>query len=413
MYAIKIRKIKFRQIIMVNIFLMCLFQMALVDYTHGILNRVVSYTDEILTAIFLLVCIFNLNKLLKDKNDRKILTYSIILLLIGTISSMYYQYQSIVPSFIDAIFTTMKFIITYFGVKILYKRRVSEKFIFINFNFITKICTGILFLLALHDFIFQPFFQKGDYRYFTESIKLFYSHETYLAFSGIILLIIHCINLKWDKSNLLYMYMISLVILLTLRSKAIGFIIIFWGLYFWIFIIKKKRVLYLLILSIISIGFAMKEQIVNYFFTQGYSPRLIMLSDSIMLALDNFPIGTGFATFGGVMSVKYYSPVYRALGYTSYHGMNEVNSNFLYDGFWPGVISQFGFIGTIAFMGIILSFLKIALLNFKIDKQNGFGLIMILTYLFISSTSETSFFNPMSLLMFGLFGLIVLQNKLT
>lgn len=412
MKEIKIKKPKFYKILLIGVFLLSLFQMAILRYSTGLINTSISYLDEIVTMFLLLVCFFNFKKLSIDFEELRILYLSIILVIIGTISSMYNQYQPILPSFIDAIFTTMKFIIVYFGVGVLYKKRITEKFIFRIFSFISKLCTSILFFLTLHDFFMSPFFQKGTFRFFTESISLFFSHETYLAFAGIILLIIHLVNLKYDKSNKIFMYMISFVILLTLRGKAIGFLIVFWGLYFWIFVFKIKKIIFIGIIAGISLFFIAQDQIVQYFFTDNYSPRLIMLTDGFKLAMNNFPLGTGFATFGSTMSVEYYSPIYTMLGYQFNYGMNQLQSNFLYDGFWPCIFAQFGIIGTITFILIIINFIKIAYKHYKIDKYNGFALLMILCYLIIASTSETSFFNPMAVIMFSLFRFIVMENKL-
>lgn len=75
-----------------------------------------------------------------------------------------------------------------------------------------------------------------------------------------------------------------------------------------------------------------------------YSPRNIMLKDSIVLMKSRFPIGYGFASFGSPTASKYYSYLYTLLDYNSKYGMSETDGYFLSDIFWPAILGQFGFL---------------------------------------------------------------------
>lgn len=70
----------------------------------------------------------------------------------------------------------------------------------------------------------------------------------------------------------------------------------------------------------IAAAFIGMEQVQNYFFTSNYSPRLILLKDSIALAISHFPLGTGYGTFGSSMAAEHYSVLYTRLGYENYWG---------------------------------------------------------------------------------------------
>jgi len=134
-----------------------------------------------------------------------------------------------------------------------------------------------------------------------------------------------------------------------------------------------------------------------------------MLRDSIEIAKQFFPLGSGFATYGSFMAKEHYSPLYTTLGYNMIYGMSENIPYFLSDSFWPIIIAQFGFVGIICFSLIVLCFVKIAF-RFRENTYEFLALLSIMLYMIISSTSESSFFNPFVTMFFIIFGLIVNQN---
>ena len=103
------------------------------------------------------------------------------------------------------------------------------------------------------------------------------------------------------------------------------------------------------------------------------------------------------------MAADHYSPLYTRLGYENYFGMGPTDSQFLTDCFWPAVVAQYGFIGTIIFVLVIGLFLYWSITKMKTSINSGFAMLMILLYCFITSLAESSFFNPASMLMFMLF----------
>ena len=105
---------------------------------------------------------------------------------------------------------------------------------------ISKIITVILFFIAIHDILFTPFFQKSGYRYFMDSLNLMFPVPTYLATASVILIILLGYTNE-NKKNTKYMLMISFVGIMTLRSKAIGFFVVYWFFYLMIFVIKTKN----------------------------------------------------------------------------------------------------------------------------------------------------------------------------
>ena len=90
-------------------------------------------------------------------------------------------------------------------------------------------------------------------------------------------------------------------IILTMRSKAWGFLVLF----FIIVLVTRKLWLRtpfgLGMFSLPMIIIVAWDKIKLYFWDSGnYSPRLIILQDGWALAQEHFPLGTGFGTFCSV-----------------------------------------------------------------------------------------------------------------
>ena len=153
------------------------------------------------------------------------------------------------------------------------------------------------------------------------------------------------------------------------------------------------------------------SQLQDYFLdVYHYSPRKIMLLDSLRLANQNFPLGTGFGSFGSEMAARYYSPIYYSLGYGNMYGLDG-NQDFstLNDNYLAMLLAQFGWIGAILYYSLFLIIIKLSL-NLKISRQRILALSTIITYL-IASIGSGSVKSSAGVLGFGLLGIILSDAK--
>ena len=394
-------KINIRNIGIILLFLVLLFITCL-DSLSNIkeIQFFFKHIDELIAIGFTLYVILNYKILLKLKP--KLMGLWILFMFIGFISTIINMYQPIIVALIDACLLVQRFVVGYLAV-IIYatKKNINISDILIKS---IKFITVILFIIAIHDIIFVPIFEKSNFRYFTYSLQLMFPHPTYLAVTEAILLIF--LGYKNEKNNnYIYMIMATFVGIMTLRGKAIGFFVLYWFMYFMIVVFKNKHYLRLFILGSIICLLLVQNQFQDYFFEDRYSPRSILLNDSLELMTTHFPFGTGFGTFGSSIAADYYSPIYILLEYPSNWGMSQSYSAFLTDSFWPTIFAEFGIIGAMIFLMVILYFLKIALKQIKQNRLSGLAMLMTMIYCLITSLAESSFFNPSSLLMFMLFAL--------
>lgn len=399
-YVAKNLKNKLEIITLISMLFM--LQMVLRMYTSGILLTVCEYFDEIFAIIGCIYILFYAfkNKKIFLKYETKIICAMILLILIGILSNYIYGYQKTVPIIVD-ILTYCKFIIYYLTARIYATNNFSKDILKENFDTKIKMIAVCMFVLAMLNIAIPSLYNVFDFRYFMNSIQLFFPHPTYLAAFSILCIIILLHNNE-KKGNLKYILMLSIVTIFTFRTKAIVSLmaIIF------IYIVTCKTKIksnFLITISVIIIGVYMAyDQIQFYYLNDNIDAiRRVMTLDGIQLANEVFPLGTGFATFGSSAAYQFASPLYSKLGYL----LDGTQS--LGDVFWPIIIAQNGWIGLLIFLYIIYCFLKNILKNIKKDTIFFVCAISIFVYEIVASMAETAFFSPIAPAYFIILGFIV------
>ena len=388
-------------------FTLLLFLMCLEDLTDiSLLQFVFKHIDEVLVLLCFGYLALHVHYVFLKK--WRILYLFLGFMAIGAVSSLVFRYQGAVPALIDAIVVISKFMVGYLTAYVycsLHKDTLSQQL-----AGAARLITVLLFVIALHDMVMTPFFPRGEYRYFTQSLVLMFPHATYLSAAMVTLLVLLGYTDK-DNRNIPFLVMATFIGMMTLRGKAIAFFAVYWMMYLCLITFRVRNLTALIVVGGIACVIIGYEQISDYFLTTTrFSPRQIMLKDSIPLALDHFPLGTGFGTFGSTIAAQYYSPIYLQLHYDELHGMGPDNPMFMTDSFWPEIIAQFGIIGLILFVLIIIYFAIIIKRTLRKNVTAGFSILMILLNMLINSTAESSFFNPTSFLLFILIGMIEVES---
>ncbi len=141
--------------------------------------------------------------------------------------------------------------------------------------------------------------------------------------------------------------------------------------------------------------------------------RSALLRSSIDIALANFPLGAGFATFGSAVTAEplYYSPLYYEYGLNAVWGLTPTDPSYLSDSFWPIVIAQAGVAGLLLFTGFAICLL------WSCFRFNGRALktwlpaLCVVGYLLLGSIAESSFFNPSAVYLGLLMGMYLAQSS--
>lgn len=299
--------------------------------------------------------------------------------------------KSPIPVLID-LFTCIKYpLIVMFGLRALISRnRLVECLVWVS---------KISILVMVPTFLISQFVDlgmTGDVRMGIASFNFIFPHQTFLFWylATVLLLFLSTEqSLFWICLNLFLMTT-------TLRTKALGFVVIAILLTMANKKGKKSLIAAMLIGSILAAVSSM-GQFAYYFNSDGFA-RTEMTRVCVEVANEYFPVGSGFGTFGSNITSnrEYYSVLYEKYGLSDVWGLTPEDASFVSDTFWPTVIGQFGWIGLIAYACMLAA---INIILFKSGRNNNHMLIALLSlvFLIISSTSESAFFNP-SVVMFAM-----------
>lgn len=378
------------------------------NITNEFIAKVLNYTDEIIGVIMIVIVLFKAMKaeITLLKFERFMLIFMFIFEIFGIISAFVYKYQDIGYSFVDA-YTCAKFFIYYICARLLTQGKLTDKYFF-SINGICKFIAVIFFVFALHDAFMSPWWPVGDYRVFTHSVALFFYIPDALARASITVIFVLAYNYRYYKRNIYYIMMLTVVMILTFRTKAIVAVFVLYIFYIYFIKFKFKSLIPIGVATVAGASYFGYDSLNFYYVEVEGSARNILTRDSITLAKNFFPLGTGFGSYGSRMASQNYSKLYINLGYYKYvaQGMSEENGIYLSDTFWPIVIAQTGWIGTVSFVMALLSMITYIIRSRKTDVYYFWVAISIVINDLIASFASSAFFSPSSMAPFLLLGLI-------
>ena len=222
------------------LFIMCLENLTKIS----ILQTFFKHIDELLVLFCLVYLILHIHHILRKKWHLVYLWLGFMA--IGTISSLVYGYQKLIPSAIDAVVVISKFIVGYLTAYVyasLHKDTLSQRLVGM-----AQLITTLLFVISVHDLLMDPFFPRGEYRYFTKSLVLMFPHSTYLSAAMVTLLVLLGYT-NDNHRNFPFMLMATFIGIMTLRGKAIAFFAVYWMLYLCLITFRIRNLTVLLIVG--------------------------------------------------------------------------------------------------------------------------------------------------------------------
>lgn len=359
----------------------------------GQIINAVNYLDEGFAILGLCILMIKVTKsfhrnIYCEKWLFRILLCLVLIIFLGICGNIAWGYQKMIFVLLDMI-SFMKFfvglLVGYLFSVDQYSGEFKKKILWL-----CKIIVVSQFILTIHEQLFTPWFEYLNGWENIKAVKLYYSTQTYLVSYSVFCLAIFLLFCKSNREKISYGIMTIIPIILTMRSKAWGFLVLF----FIIILVTRKLWLKtpfgLGFFSLPMIIIVAWDKIKLYFWDSGhYSPRLIILQDGWALAQEHFPLGTGFGTFCSVGAAVGGSPIYDLLGldYTSEYIAKSIN-----DMYWGHLLGQLGFLGTIAMLAILVE-LIMAVWKLQLGQRDKFmsGICLII-YIIIASIGESPFF---------------------
>lgn len=222
------------------------------------------------------------------------------------------------------------------------------------------------------------------------------------------------------KSLFLSLFLLVCLLLSLRRTSVFGLLL---AIFLAVFFIKKRTIkprtkkVFLIVFIIFLLFSSLLLVNLLKLFLKEYSDfnetaRGMLTIAGVRIALDKFPLGSGFGTFGGWMSRMFYSPLYFQYRLSSREGLSPTNPSFLLDTFWTHILAEVGIIGFIFYVLIIISLFKICLKGQVVKKGRTFeifstGVFMLFILGLIESTKAVAFENSLfCYFYFGSLGII-------
>ena len=245
-----------------------------------------------------------------------------------------------------------------------------------------SIMSCIVITASALDFFFK-IWPRQMYRYGTSSLQIFYGHPSNLGAHAIFLIGMLLVMLPYlirETDNRKKALLISgietvlllAVVFLTLRVRLFGFLVGFAILFIYIIVLKKKITVPVVLASaagVLAVGY--KRLYGFYFSSVAYQmARGRFAVNSLDIAKENFPFGSGFGTFGSRMAQLHYSPLYYKYNMMTMLGLSPTLPAYACDTFYPVILAESGWLGFVAYYGIVaIVCIEILKLHIRSDRS--------------------------------------------
>ena len=362
-----------------------------------------TYTDEIITLLLGLYLIYaiitrNYNPLKYEKN---ILRFTILFYILGFCATIIHDFQKDISyGAISGVFSIKAFICFLGTCAYLQKKNITKSNLYKLLKIVEVPLLPISILLIIDQFV--GLFPQGNVRFGEIKVSLFiFTHPTELAGFAVCSMLLVCFLrqiLSLKKQYILNCFPAFIIVVISGRYKALGFIIFYICLDIILPFIKHFKLRYVIV-GILPAYLISYNQIMVYF-GDSTTARSILYKNGFSIAKDYFPLGSGFGTYGTEYSRAKYSIVYYMYNMEDTYGLSPRSPYFICDTMWPAIFGEVGILGFLAICGIIYNII-IAIKNSSINNKNiVFILYALVIYLLIESIAETIFMNPKGCLIF-------------
>lgn len=342
-----------------------------------------NYWDEIV-EIFIIFC--GIGKMCKtkkmNKNAYMVILFMVSMCAIGIIGNVKYEYVKSWNFIIRDLVGFIKFPLTlvfliYIRADEVLKKNLSKyTIIFI------KVMVIIMALFGAISLFKDIGMSQKEIRYGIHPYLFIFTHPTYLVVTCFMILMIIEYAEKNEKEKLIYGSLISFLIIISMRTKGIVTLALYFYIKYFNKLIKKYKIISIVCIILITLRTAWSK--IMLYNSYATSPREILYKGSITLLKKCFPIGSGFATFASHISYRANSKVYDFISMT--HVIKFESIAVFGDAGYAYYIGQFGILGCILFVLTIVYLYKIM----EVNKETSLSTKICFVYIIIALTSEAT-----------------------
>ena len=357
-----------------------------------------SYYDEILAVSSLLSLFFSM-AMRKSRFTRE-MKIALCLLFAIVVIGLFGNFLSGIVSdtffILVDILACSKFFIIYFALKSI----LGNTSYFVSYMARES---KVLLVLMLACLVINQFVDIGmtyEMRYGLKAFQFVFIHPTHM-----VTLSLACMAFIYsDASNGWKKYIgIALVLMaMSLRSRwvALALVIVL----IIIFVRKGSTRAPFVVIGVGSVSAFLvgQAQMSVYYGSASESARGHLMTTALSVFQNFFPLGAGFASFGSGVTKTIYSPLYYQYGLQNVYGLAPNNPSYLTDTFWPVVLAQFGFLGLIIWL-LLLIMLVVDFYRLGIASGMLVLSLTMIAAILISTTASGSIFSMQMITLFVAF----------
>lgn len=347
-----------------------------------------SYYDEILAVSSLLSLFFSM-AMRKSRFTRE-MKIALCLLFAIVVIGLFGNFLSGIVSdtffILVDILACSKFFIIYFALKSI----LGNTSYFVSYMARESKVLLVLMLACLAINQFVDIGMTYEMRYGLKAFQFVFIHPTHM-----VTLSLACMAFIYsDASNGWKKYIgIALVLMaMSLRSRwvALALVIVL----IIIFVRKGSTRAPFVVIGVGSVSAFLvgQAQMSVYYGSASESARGHLMTTALSVFQNFFPLGAGFASFGSGVTKTIYSPLYYQYGLQNVYGLAPNNPSYLTDTFWPVVLAQFGFLGLIIWL-LLLIMLVVDFYRLGIASGMLVLSLTMIAAILISTTASGSIFS--------------------
>lgn len=355
------------------------------------LPEFLKWWDILLEIVLLIFFGWNIYNKKNDINDilekQFMISYIMLTLVIitGLIGDVVFEYYHSSQVVIRDILTFLKFPLTFLLIKNL---KLDDKMAVCldkRFYGIMKVFIITILFFGIISLFIDIGMSNNEYRHGIRPYKFIFSHPTYLVMNMVFLLTLFESKKDTIKNINVYEIIIVIITFLTMRTKAIAFLAIFFLIKFLgSFLFKHKKISLIIIFVVLFITAYSKLAL---YASYSSSTREVLYKGCITIIQKCFPFGTGFGTYASYISGEYISKVYNFIDVSYVFRTGYLAQ--LGDVGYPYYIGQFGILGCIFLAVLMKKMIEICLIN----NENKMPVYILLFYILIGLTTESTLLN--------------------
>lgn len=353
-----------------------------------------SYIDELITLIFgiYFVASIGTKRYKPNKNEFYILVFTLLFYFTGMVPTLIHNFQNDVLYGASSGFFSIKMYVCFLGARCyLRKKQYNNRKLKRLLKIVETPLLPVSVVLIADQFF--NFFPYAGIRLGLKSSQFLFTHPTEVAcFAVVSMLLSYYLReiLGLNKRLYLNCFPAIIIVLISGRYKALGFLTLFVSISLALPYIKKFKLRYIAI-GIPGTVLVVYDQVLTYFSDMSLSARGLLYSNALAIARDFFPLGSGFGTYGTEFSRARYSIVYHIYHMDNTYGLAPSAPFYICDAMWAAILGETGVLGILVVIGIIYNIVIIIRRVKVINKRIAFYMYAILIYLIIESIADTIF----------------------